>query len=395
MITKLIQKIFIKDYKNIKDPLVRARYGAVAGAVGICTNLLLAGGKILIGALFGAIAIVADGINNLTDSLSSVLTLVGFRLAAKAADEDHPYGHGRMEYITTLVISMVMVVAGFSLIRESFPKILHPDEGGITLPVMITLIGSILVKLWQFFFYRKMGKTIESDTLFATAADSRNDSIATFAILVAVLLTPVIHYNADGLMGVAVALLILFSGLKVMWETVQILVGEGADEELAESIKAGVLEFEGVVGVHDLEVHQYGAGKLFASLHAEVPANCDVLESHDLIDNIEREFRQNRGIFLTIHMDPVVTDDPALHLIKEEITERLAALDEELDFHDLRLVKGPTHTNILFDIVLPFDYKLTDEVVSSYLARGLEESHPDHFAVITIDKKMVKKGKRD
>lgn len=395
MITRLIQKIFIKDYKNITDPVVRARYGAVAGAVGICTNLLLAGGKILIGVLFGAIAIVADGINNLTDSLSSVLTLVGFRLAAKAADEDHPYGHGRMEYITTLVISMVMVVAGFTLIRESFPKILHPGEGGITLPVMITLIGSILVKLWQFFFYRKMGKTIESDTLFATAADSRNDSIATFAILLAVVLTPVIGYNADGLMGVAVALLILFSGLKVMWETVQILVGEGADEELAEAIKAGVLEFDGVVGVHDLEVHQYGAGKLFASLHAEVPANRDVLESHDLIDNIEREFRQNRGIFLTIHMDPIVTDDPALHLIKEEITELLAALDEELDFHDLRLVKGPTHTNILFDIVLPFGYKLTDEVVSSYLTNALVNNHPDHFAVITIDKKMVKKGKRD
>ncbi len=395
MITKIIQKVFIKDYQNTADPLVRARYGSVAGAVGIFTNLLLAGGKILIGTLFGAIAIVADGINNLTDGLSSVLTLVGFRLAAKQADEDHPYGHGRMEYITTLLIAVVMAVAGFLLIRESFPKIFAPEEAQITLPMLAALILSVLLKLWQYFFYRKMGKAIDSETLFAGAKDSRNDVVATLAILISVLLTPVIGYNADGLMGVAVAILILYSGLTLMWETIQILVGEGADEDLAEEIKAAVMGYEGIVGVHDLEVHNYGAGRLFASLHAEVPAHRDVLESHDLIDNIEREFRTGRGIFLTIHMDPIVTNDPQLHILREEITEILAAIDEELDFHDLRLVKGPTHTNILFDIVLPFGFFMTDEQVRAKVAECLCSARPDHFAVITIDKKMIKKAKKD
>lgn len=392
MITKLIKKIFIKDYCNTKDPLVRARYGAVAGAVGIFTNLLLAGSKILIGALFGAIAIVADGINNLTDGLSSVLTLVGFRLAAKQADEDHPYGHGRMEYITTMMIAMVMVVAGFTLIRESIPKIISPADAQATLPVWITLILAILIKLWQYFFYRSMGKAIHSETLFAGAKDSRNDVVATLAILLSVALTPVIGYNADGVMGVLVALLIFGSGLSLMWETIQVLVGEGADAVLSEEIKQGVLEFEGVVGVHDLEVHRYGAGRMFASLHAEVPADRDVLESHDLIDNIEREFRTNRGIFLTIHMDPIVTNDPELHLLREEITEILAALSERIDFHDLRLVKGPTHTNILFDVVLPFDFKMSDVQVCRHISGKLKESHPEYYAVITVDKDMVKRG---
>ena len=395
MITNLIQKVCIKDYRNTKDPLVRARYGAVAGAVGIVTNLLLAGSKILIGVLFGAIAIVADGINNLTDGLSSVLTLVGFRLSAMQADEDHPYGHGRMEYITTLLIAVVMVMAGATLIGESFPKIFTPKEAELTMPILLTLILSILVKLWQFFFYHKMGKTIESETLFAGAADSRNDCFATLAILISVLLTPVIGYNTDGLMGVLVALLILFSGLKLLWETVQVLVGEGADEEMAEEIKQVVMSYEGVVGVHDLELHNYGAGRLFASVHAEVPAERDILESHDLIDNIEREFRVNRGIFLTIHMDPIVTNDPELKYIKEEIGELLASMDKQLDFHDLRLVKGPTHTNILFDIVVPFGYQLSDEQIRQMVADRLCAARPDHFAVITIDKKMVKKSKKD
>lgn len=387
--TEWIKRLFVRDYQNTSDPLVRARYGAVAGAVGIVTNVLLAAAKIVIGAVFGAIAIIADGINNLTDSLSSVITLVGFRLSAAQADEEHPYGHGRMEYISAMVIAMLMVMVGFTLGQESFPKIFKPEEASSSWLVWLTLVLSILVKLWQGLFYRSMGKAIGSDALRANFRDSINDVISTSAVLVSVLITPLVGYNTDGIMGLSVAIFIMYSGVVLMKETIQPLLGEGADEALSDRIKSAVMGYEGVVGVHDLEVHNYGPGRMFASVHAEVPAEQDVLESHDLIDNIERELSRSMGLHLTIHMDPIVTNDPELDDLRRELAGILASF-ERVQYHDLRLVRGTTHTNMLFDLVVPFGYSISDEELCRRVDEAVRANHPTYFTVITVDKDMVK-----
>lgn len=387
--TEWIKRLFVRDYQNTSDPLVRARYGAVAGAVGIVTNVLLAAAKIVIGAVFGAIAIIADGINNLTDSLSSVITLVGFRLSAAQADEEHPYGHGRMEYISAMVIAMLMVMVGFTLGQESFPKIFKPEEASSSWLVWLTLVLSILVKLWQGLFYRSMGKAIGSDALRANFRDSINDVISTSAVLVSVLITPLVGYNTDGIMGLSVAIFIMYSGVVLMKETIQPLLGEGADEALSDRIKSAVMGYEGVVGVHDLEVHNYGPGRMFASVHAEVPAEQDVLESHDLIDNIERELSRSMGLHLTIHMDPIVTNDPELDDLRRELAGILASF-ERVQYHDLRLVRGTTHTNMLFDLVVPFGYSISDEELCRRVDEAVRANHHTYFTVITVDKDMVK-----
>ncbi len=387
----LLCRLFIRDYKNTADPEVRARYGMVAGTVGILTNLLLAGVKMLLGVLFGAIAIVADGINNLSDSVSSVLTLVGFRLSAQKADADHPYGHGRMEYITTLFISIMMILVGFSLVRESFPKIFRPEDARYTWIVYVALVLSIGMKLWQGLFYRKMGKLIQSETLLANFRDSINDVLSTGAVLLSMGITKLIGYNTDGLMGSLVALFIMYSGAVLVKETIQPLLGEGADPELAARIEAGMMRYEGVIGVHDLTVHNYGPGRMFASAHAEVPAERDILESHDIIDNIERDLSRELGLHLTIHLDPVATNDPELVQLKYEVKNILKELGEELKFHDLRIVRGTTHTNVLFDIVVPFGFSIKDEELLKRIDATLRKIHPDYFTVVEIDRDFIKK----
>ncbi len=389
--TKWIQRLLIPDYQNTQDPQVRARYGAVAGMVGILTNLLLAGTKIVTGVLFGAIAIMADGINNLSDSLSSIITLVGFRLSSVQADEDHPYGHGRMEYITTMLISMVMVVVGFTLIQESVPKILHPVQAAFSWLVYGALGLSIVVKLWQGLFYRAMGRAIESDTLRANFRDSINDVVSTSAILLSVAITRLTGYNTDGIMGVLVALFIMYSGIMLMRDTIQLLLGEGADAALAGRIKGAMMEYEGIVGVHDLEVHNYGPGRMFATAHAEVPADRDMLASHDLIDNIERDLLGRLGLHLTIHMDPVVTNDPELEALRAELGAILKEIGETVSFHDLRLVRGTTHTNMLFDIVVPFHFKMSDDQIRRKVDAEIRRKHPDYFTVISIDKDRIRR----
>lgn len=388
--TELIKRLFVRDYQNTQDPIVRARYGAVAGAVGIVTNVLLAAVKMGIGLLFGAIAIVADGINNLTDSLSSVITLVGFRLSAAQADEEHPYGHGRMEYIAAMLIAMLMAMVGFTLAQESFPKIFHPEEASSSWLVYLTLVLSVGIKLWQGLFYRSMGKAIGSDALRANFKDSINDVISTSAVLVSVLITPLLGYNTDGIMGLGVALFIMYSGVMLMKETIQPLLGEGADGDLADRIKEAVMAYDGIVGVHDLQVHNYGPGRMFASVHAEVPAEQDILESHDIIDNIERELQRQMGIQLTIHMDPIVTSDPELDTLRGELSAILNDY-EKVQYHDLRMVRGTTHTNVLFDLVVPFGYRLTDEELCRQVDEALRAQHPTYFTVITVDKDMIKR----
>jgi len=391
--TELIKKLFVKDYENTESPIVRARYGAVAGAVGIVTNLMLAAAKMAIGFFFGAISVVADGINNLTDSLSSIITLVGFRMSAAQADEDHPYGHGRMEYIAAMLIAMLMAVVGFSLAEESVPKIFEPEDLTITPILIVTLVLSIGVKLWQGLFYRKMGKAIESDTLRANFRDSINDVISTTAVLLSIAITPLIGYNTDGVMGVAVALFIMYSGIMLMKDTIHLLLGEGADSELAQKIGDAVMEYDGIIGVHDLEVHNYGPGRIFASVHAEVPAEVDVLVSHDIIDNVERELRERLGLHLTIHLDPVVTNDPLLDMLRVELKEILESF-ERVSYHDLRIVRGTTHTNVLFDLVVPFGYDLSDKELCRKVEAEIRARHPKFYAVITVDKDLVKNSQK-
>ncbi len=388
---QLICRLWIRQDPNTADPEVRARFGMAAGIVGILSNLLLAVLKMLIGVIFGAIAIVADGINNLSDSVSSVLTLIGFRLSAQKADADHPYGHGRMEYITTLFIAIMMILVGFSLVRESFPKIFRPEEAHYTWLVYATLVLSIAIKLWQGLFYRKMGKLIKSETLMANFRDSINDVLSTGAVLISIGITRLIGYNTDGLMGSFVALFIMYSGAVLAKETIQPLLGEGADPELAARIEAGMLRYDGVIGVHDLTVHNYGPGRMFASAHAEVPAERDVLESHDVIDNIERELSRELGLHLTIHLDPVVTNDPELVELKYEVRQILNTYGEELKFHDLRLVRGTTHTNVLFDVVVPFGFSVKDEELLKGIDAALKANHPDYFTVVGIDREFIKK----
>ncbi len=388
---QFIQRLWIHEDPNTNDPEVRARYGMAAGIVGILSNLMLAVGKMLIGVIFGAIAIVADGINNLSDGVSSVLTLIGFRLSAQKADADHPYGHGRMEYITTLFIAIMMILVGFSLVRESFPKIFRPEEAHYTWLVYATLVLSIGIKLWQGLFYRKLGKMIKSETLIANFRDSINDVLSTGAVLISIGITRLIGYNTDGLMGSLVAIFIMYSGAVLVKETLQPLLGEGADPELAARIEAGMMRYDGVIGVHDLAVHNYGPGRMFASAHAEVPAEQDVLISHDIIDNIERELRKELGIHLTIHLDPVITNDPELVHLHDEVQRILQEISEDLKFHDLRVVRGTTHTNILFDVVVPFGFPMKDEEILSRIDAALREIQPDYFTVVEIDREFIKK----
>ena len=388
--TDWIRKRFIPQYQNTADPAVRVRYGVVASGVGMATNLLLAAAKVGIGLVFHTISITGDGLNNLTDSVSAVVTLIGFRISSREADEEHPYGHGRMEYIATMVISMLMVVVGFSVLEQSVSKILKPQSAVYSWLVFAVLGGSVLVKLWQCFFYRKMGRAIESNTLRANARDSLNDVISTTAILISVALTSFTGYNTDGVMGALVAVFIMYSGVSLMRDTVGVLLGSGADEELARQVRDLLTAHEGVIGVHDLEVHSYGEGRLFASAHAEVPAKQDVMISHDLIDNIEREARRKLGLHLTIHMDPVATDDPEREALGKEIAEILKETDPRLQFHDLRLVRGNTHTNVLFDIVVPMRFSLSDEELTRRIGGAIRKNHPHYYAVIDVDRDFTR-----
>jgi cation diffusion facilitator family transporter len=357
--------------------------------VGIIANVFLAAFKAAIGLFSNSIAIILDAVNNLSDALSSIITIVGTKLANKVPDRQHPYGHGRMEYVSALIVSLLMVAVGVTLGRESFPKIFAPEQAATGPLVWGTLVASLAVKLWQGLFYRAMGKSIQSDALRANAKDSINDVISTAAVLISVLITPLIGYNTDGVMGLAVAVFIVWSGISLMKETIQPLLGEGVDEELAESIKTKVLSYEGVVGVHDLEVHNYGPGRMFASVHAEVPAERDVLESHDLIDNIERELRRELGISVTIHMDPIVTSDPELDTLRVELAGILQSF-APVQYHDLRLVRGTTHSNVLFDLFVPFGYTLSDEELCCRVEAAVQQLHPTYFCVITVDKDYVK-----
>lgn len=382
----LLAKIFVKDHDNTSDPEVRERYGKFAGAVGIISNILLCAAKILIGLFYSSIAIVADGINNLADASSSIITLIGFKLASLPEDEDHPYGHARIEYLTGLFISIFIIIIGVQLLRSSADKILHPDPIDFSWLTVAVLIIAILVKLWQALFNINIGKKINSVTLMATGADSRNDVISTAAVLVSVIIGKATGIQTDGWMGCLVALFIIWSGIQLVRETSSPLLGEAPDKHLVETIRETIEREPGVLGVHDLMVHNYGPGKIFASIHIEVDADGDLLKSHDMIDNVERVVKESLHIEFVAHMDPIITNDPLIEKLRAVLSDTFLTIDGVDNIHDLRIVKGPTHTNIIFDAVLSTTCKISEADLQTMADDAVKNIDPNYFAVVTFDK---------
>ena len=385
--TKLLLRLFVKNYENGSDPGVRAKVGKLSGLVGILANVLLCAGKLFIGTISGSVSITADAMNNLTDAASAIVTLIGFKLAEQPADEDHPYGHARYEYLSGLAVAALVVVIGFELAKTSLDKILHPESVAFSIPLVIVLVGSVLVKLWLSLFNTGLGKHIESSTLLATAADSRNDVIATLAVLAAALVEKFTGYRVDGYMGMAVAVFILYSATQMAKETISPLLGESASPELCRVI-AQMMEAEPrVLGYHDLMVHDYGPGQRFGSLHVEMDQREDPLACHELIDDLERLCLELHNIHLVIHYDPVVVGDPQQDSLRATIFNTLQAIDPRMNLHDFRLVRGANHTNLIFDVALPSNLSGREKEIRQAIDEGLAAREDDmkYYTVITFD----------
>lgn len=387
--THLLVKTFIKDYENTSSFLVREAYGRLGGIIGIVINLILCTSKISIGLLFGSVAILADGINNLSDAGSSIITLIGFKLSAKPADASHPYGHARIEYLSGLIISFIILFLGLQLIGSSFQKVLHPEPVYYNIVALLVLLFSIILKLWLFLFNRSLGKTIHSTTMLATAADSLNDVVATSGVLLAALITHATHVSLDGYVGLFVGLFVLYSGISLIKDTMNPLLGEAPDPDFVQNVQAKLRSYPSIAGFHDLVLHSYGPNRYFASVHAEVPADGNLLIYHDLIDNIERDFSTEMGINLVIHLDPIVTDDEKSCEIKAELLEIIHNISPELTIHDFRLVAGHTHTNILFDIAVPIGFKESPESLAAIIDQEMKKIDETYFTIITVDTNYI------
>lgn len=385
--TDLILRIFVRDHKNTEDPAVRDKCGRVAGAVGIVTNFLLFLMKIIVGTVFHSVSVTADAVNNLTDSGLSVVTLIGFKMASKPADEKHPFGHARIEYLSGVIVSFIVIFLGLQLGMSSIEKILTPEENALTPVALVVLVISILAKLWQCLFYRKVGRMIKSESVEATSKDSRNDVIATSVVLLGAVITMLTGVNLDGYMGAAVALFIVFSGVQLTISTADPLLGQAPEGELVQTITEKMLSYPGIIGMHDLAVHNYGVGRCFASAHCEVDAKNDILVSHDLIDNIERDFSRDLGIHMVIHLDPVIVGDARTDALHCKVQSLVTALYPTVTIHDFRVIWGVTHSNIVFDAAVPFAVKDSDAVITKKLEAEIQKLDPDYRTVVTIDRR--------
>lgn len=383
---KLLARFFIKDYKNYSDQKVRSAYGYLCGNVGIVINIFLFAGKFAAGLLSGSVAVTADAFNNLSDAGSSVISLIGFRLASQKPDPHHPFGHGRFEYIASLIISMVIIMMGFELGKDSVGKIITPEKVEYSALTFVVLGISILAKFYMFIYNRSIGKKINSSTLKATAMDSVSDTVSTFAVLISAVLTVSTGIVIDGWVGLAVAGFVMFAGISSAKETIDSLLGTPPDEEFCKKVENIVLSHEGMIGIHDMIVHNYGPGRVFISLHAEVPSDGDFVGIHDTVDNIEHDIMHETGCFATIHMDPVDVRDELTNSMKAKVAEIIKEIDEQITFHDFRMVSGPTHTNVIFDIVVPYNYKYSDEEVVRIISDKIRETDEKFFAVIDVDK---------
>ncbi len=363
---------------------MRLAYGRLAGITGILCNLLLCGLKLLAGVLSGSLAMIADAFNNLSDAGSAIVTLVGFRLAGAPPDKDHPFGHGRMEYLSAMGVAVLIILAGFELATSAVDKMLHPTVARFSPVAIAILVVSIVIKLWMALFHRRIGKQIRSDALLAAGTDSRNDVICTLVVLVCAIAAKFTTLPLDGYVGMAVALFVIWSGFTVIRDTVSPLLGQAPDPELVENIQQTVLSYEGVVGIHDLIVHDYGPGRVIVSLHAEVPEDQSITKSHDVIDNIEMALMEKYHILACIHLDPVDTDNPETLRLKEQTIALMNGVDESLTLHDFRVVNGDTHTNLLFDLVVPHTCKKPEEIAGR-MRDAVHNSDPRLYAVIKVE----------
>lgn len=378
-------KKFVHDYENVHDINVRASYGKLSGKVGIFCNAFLFAVKFIMGTISGSVSITADAVNNLSDAASSVISLIGFKMAEKPADEDHPYGHARYEYLSGLTVAVMIILIGFELFKTSFDKVIHPSTVDFSIVLVIVLAVSILIKLWMAFFNKSLGKKINSSALEATAADSRNDVISTSAVLVSAVISHFFKINLDGYMGIAVAVFILYSGIGLVKDTLDPLLGKAPEPELVDYIQKKILSYDGVLGTHDLMIHDYGPGRKFASVHVEMAAEGDVLKSHDVIDNIERDFLSKDNLNIIVHYDPIVTKDDIVNDFRSWLMEQVKSIDPHLSIHDLRIVPGNSHTNLVFDCVMPHCINMSPSELKAEIRRLVNIKYPNYYCIITID----------
>lgn len=388
MIT-LFSKFFIKNPNDYQSPAVRRAYGTLCSVVGIFLNILMFAGKFIAGNIANSVSITADAFNNLSDAGSSIITLFGFRLAGKKPDPDHPFGHGRIEYLSGLAVSVLILLMGFELMKSSITKLIHPEPVEASLLAGGIMVAAILIKLYMAFYNKTIGKKIDSAAMAAVAADSLSDTISTVVVLVSMILSKFIDFPIDAVAGIFVALLILKTGLESVRDTVAPLLGQTPDPEFVKQIEEITMESPYIVGIHDLIVHDYGPGRVFISLHAEVPGNEDVFVLHDEIDNAEFRLKDRLGCEVTIHLDPIDVDNEHVAQMKEEVAKILKEYDEVLTFHDFRMVPGETHTNLIFDVVVPAKYKMTNEEVHDAIKAEIEEHCFKCFAVITVEQSYV------
>lgn len=387
--TSLLIRLFVKNNGDIKSKSVRSAYGKLASFVGIVCNALLFAVKITVGTISGSVAITADAVNNLFDASSSIISLLGFKLASKPADEDHPYGHARYEYLSGLLVAILIMYIGIELLKSSVAKIITPSPVAFSWITVAVLVLSVAIKLWLSLFNKNIGQKINSSTLIATSVDSRNDVITTASVIIAMIVSHYTSFELDGYVGCAVALFILYSGFGLIRETLDPILGKAPDAEFVAEIKNKIESYDGVIGTHDLMIHDYGPSCQFASVHAEVAAEDDAVVMHDIIDNIEREIKNTYGLSLVIHMDPIVTKDETVNTIKLRLSEKICEIDERLTIHDLRVVQGPTHTNLVFDCVVPHGFKLSNKELREKIHAAAKSIDKKYICVVTIEHSFV------
>ena len=384
MLTDLIVKR-IPNYENVKDERVRGAYGMTASMVGMGCNVMLFAGKMLAGLLSGSVAIMADAVNNLSDASSSLISLIGFKLADKPADAEHPYGHGRYEYLSGLTVAVMILAIGVELLKSSVQKIFSPEPVTFSLLTVGILAASILVKLWMMGFNRNIGRRIDSTTLEATARDSRNDVITTSAVLLCTILAKVTGLDLDGYVGAAVAVFILVSGFSLVRDTLDPLLGKAPSPETVRHIRGKIMAYPGVLGVHDLMIHDYGPGRQFASVHVEMSAREDPIVSHDIIDGIERDFLKDERLHMVVHYDPIVTDDPRVPALRTAVSAICRSIDPRMTIHDLRIVPGKTRVNVVFDCIMPFEMQLSESEIRRRITSELEKEYPGYCCIATLE----------
>lgn len=386
---KFLIKRLIKNSDNVKDPAVRRMYGTLCSSVGIGLNICLFAGKYLAGVLSGSIAIMADAFNNLSDAGSSLITLIGFKFAGMKPDAEHPFGHGRIEYISGLAVSAAIILMGVELAKSSVSKIISPSPVDMSMMSIAILAVSVCVKLYMCSYNRFVGKQIDSAAMNATAIDSLSDAVATSVVLLAMLVLKFTGLNVDGWCGAMVALFILYAGYSAAKDTLSPLLGQPPEEELISQIRDITLSHQEIVGIHDLVVHDYGPGRLMISLHGEVPGDGNIFELHDVIDQAEKELKDKLGCDAVIHMDPIATDDEEVNITRRSVVELCKDIHEDLSIHDFRMVKGPTHTNLIFDVVIPFALKLSDKEVTDEIRKRISQKWDNYYAVIEVDHSYV------